>query len=72
MANFNKVILAGNLTRDPELRHTPKGTAVGESAPLYAVIWVVYFAFCAAVTTRSSTGRPSGRRISASRRETAP
>ena len=27
MANFNKVILAGNLTRDPELRYTPKGTA---------------------------------------------
>lgn len=30
MANFNKVILAGNLTRDPELRHTPKGTAVAK------------------------------------------
>ena len=28
MANFNKVILVGNLTRDPELRYTPKGTAV--------------------------------------------
>ena len=28
MANFNKVIVAGNLTRDPELRYTPKGTAV--------------------------------------------
>lgn len=28
MANFNKVILIGNLTRDPELRYTPKGTAV--------------------------------------------
>ncbi|MCF7668157.1 MAG: single-stranded DNA-binding protein [Verrucomicrobia bacterium] len=28
MANFNKVILVGNLTRDPELRFTPKGTAV--------------------------------------------
>jgi single-strand DNA-binding protein len=28
MANFNKVILAGNLTRDPELRYLPKGTAV--------------------------------------------
>lgn len=26
--NFNKCILAGNLTRDPELRYTPKGTAV--------------------------------------------
>ena len=30
MANFNKVILAGNLTRDPELRYTPKGTAVAK------------------------------------------
>jgi single-strand DNA-binding protein len=28
VANFNKVILAGNLTRDPEMRYTPKGTAV--------------------------------------------
>lgn len=28
MANFNKVILVGNLTRDPELRHIPSGTAV--------------------------------------------
>ena len=28
MASFNKVILAGNLTRDPELRYTPKGSAI--------------------------------------------
>lgn len=28
MANFNKVIIAGNLTRDPELRYTPKGMAI--------------------------------------------
>jgi single-strand DNA-binding protein len=28
MASFNKVILAGNLTRDPELRYTPQGRAV--------------------------------------------
>ncbi len=28
MASFNKVILVGNLTRDPELRYTPKGTAI--------------------------------------------
>ncbi len=26
--NFNKVILGGRLTRDPELRHTPSGVAV--------------------------------------------
>ncbi len=30
MANLNKVMLIGNLTRDPELRHTPRGTAVAE------------------------------------------
>jgi single-strand DNA-binding protein len=28
MSSYNKVILVGNLTRDPELRYTPKGTAV--------------------------------------------
>jgi single-strand DNA-binding protein len=28
MANLNKVMLIGNLTRDPELRVTPKGTAI--------------------------------------------
>jgi len=30
MANYNKVILIGNLTRDPELRYTPKGTAIAK------------------------------------------
>ena len=28
MVSFNKVFLVGNLTRDPELRYTPQGTAV--------------------------------------------
>jgi len=28
MASLNKVFLIGNLTRDPELRYTPSGTAV--------------------------------------------
>ena len=28
MANVNKVILIGNVTRDPEIKYTPKGTAV--------------------------------------------
>lgn len=28
MASLNKVFLIGNLTRDPELRVTPKGTAI--------------------------------------------
>jgi single-strand DNA-binding protein len=27
-ANINRVVLVGNLTRDPELKHTPGGTAV--------------------------------------------
>ena len=32
MANLNKVYLMGRLTRDPELRYTPKGTAVADIA----------------------------------------
>lgn len=30
MVDFNKVILIGNLTRDPEVRYTPAGTAVAD------------------------------------------
>lgn len=30
MASFNKVILMGNLTRDPQVKYTPGGTAVTE------------------------------------------
>ncbi len=30
MASVNKVLLIGNLTRDPELRYTPKGSAVAD------------------------------------------
>jgi single-strand DNA-binding protein len=30
MASFNRVILLGNMTRDPELRYIPSGTAVCE------------------------------------------
>ena len=30
MPDLNKVMLMGNLTRDPEVRYTPKGTAVGD------------------------------------------
>lgn len=30
MASLNKVLLAGNITKDPEIRYTPSGTAVGD------------------------------------------
>ena len=30
--NFNKVFLSGRLTRDPEMRFTPTGSAVTEGA----------------------------------------
>src|SRR3981189_1945234 len=30
MANLNRVLLIGNLTRDPEVRYTPQGTAVAD------------------------------------------
>ena len=29
-ASLNKVLLMGNLTRDPEVKYTPKGNAVGD------------------------------------------
>ena len=39
MANLNKVMLIGNLTRDPELRYTPKGTAVTDITLAINRIW---------------------------------
>jgi len=39
MANFNKVILMGNLTRDPELRYTPKGTAIAKIGLAVNRVW---------------------------------
>lgn len=39
MANFNKVILMGNLTRDPELRYTPKGTAIAKLGIAVNRVW---------------------------------
>jgi single-strand DNA-binding protein len=39
MASFNKVILMGNLTRDPELRYTPKGTAIAKIGLAVNRIW---------------------------------
>lgn len=39
MANLNKVLLIGNLTRDPELRYTPKGTAVADISLAINRVW---------------------------------
>lgn len=37
--NLNKVLLFGNLTRDPELRYTPKGSAVGDISMAINRVW---------------------------------
>lgn len=39
MATFNQVILIGNLTRDPELRVTPTGTAVCQIGVAVNDVW---------------------------------
>lgn len=39
MASFNKVILMGNLTRDPELRYTPKGTPIAKIGLAVNRVW---------------------------------
>jgi single-strand DNA-binding protein len=39
MPNLNRVHLIGNLTRDVELRHTPKGTAVAELGLAINRVW---------------------------------
>lgn len=39
MASLNKVLLIGNLTRDPELRYTPRGTAVAEISLAINRVW---------------------------------
>lgn len=39
MASFNKVILVGNLTRDPEVRYSPKGTAVAKIGLAVNRVW---------------------------------
>jgi single-strand DNA-binding protein len=39
MASFNKVILVGNLTRDPEVRYTTGGTAVTEVGLAVNRVW---------------------------------
>ena len=39
MPNLNKVMLMGNLTRDPEIKYTPKGTAVAEIGMAVNRVW---------------------------------
>lgn len=39
MNGFNQVTLLGNLTRDPELRYTPKGTAVAKIGLAINRVW---------------------------------
>ena len=39
MASYNKVILVGNLTRDPELRYTPKGLAIAKLGLAVNRVW---------------------------------
>ena len=39
MASFNKVILVGNLTRDPEVRYTSGGTAVTDVGLAVNRVW---------------------------------
>ena len=39
MASYNKVLLMGNLTRDPEVRYTPKGTALANLGVAVNRVW---------------------------------
>ena len=55
MASFNRVILVGNLTRDPELRYIPSGTAVSDIG--LAVNDRVKRAINGSKKSRSSTSR---------------
>ncbi|MDB6173450.1 MAG: single-strand binding protein [Chthoniobacteraceae bacterium] len=39
MPNLNKVMLMGNLTRDPEIKYTPKGMAITQLALAVNRVW---------------------------------
>ena len=39
MANLNRVLLIGNLTRDPETKYTPHGTAIAEFGLAVNRVW---------------------------------
>src|SRR4051812_15212779 len=40
MPNLNKVMLMGNLTRDPEIKYTPKGTAIAALGMAVNRVWM--------------------------------
>src|SRR4051794_22949985 len=40
MPNLNKVMLMGNLTRDPEIKYTPKGTAIAALGLAVNRVWM--------------------------------
>src|SRR5881409_1967615 len=56
MANINRVVLVGNLTKDPELRHTPNGTAVCKLR-IAVTVWGNQGESCAQYLSK---GRPVG------------
>lgn len=39
MSSYNKVMLMGNLTRDPEIKYTPKGTAIADIGLAINRVW---------------------------------
>lgn len=39
MASYNKVLIMGNLTRDPEVKYTQKGTAISELSIAVSKKW---------------------------------
>ena len=39
MPNLNRVMLIGNLTRDPEVKYTPKGTAIADIGLAINRVW---------------------------------
>lgn len=39
MASYNRVTLVGHLTRDPEMRYTPKGTAIAQFGMAMNRVW---------------------------------
>ena len=64
MASYNRVILIGNLTRDPELRYTPSGTGVAEFGMAIGPLRLMDEASLAApVSTESRAGRSRELRV---------